>query len=54
MSVMDNGDVRIHYEELGEGFPVLTFAPGGMRSTIEAWSLRPVGRARGRSPRTTA
>ncbi|HEY2221897.1 alpha/beta hydrolase [Actinomycetospora sp.] len=38
---MDNGDVRIHFEEMGEGFPVLTFAPGGMRSTIEAWSNAP-------------
>jgi pimeloyl-ACP methyl ester carboxylesterase len=41
MSVMENGDVRIHYEELGEGFPVLAFAPGGLRSTIEAWSYAP-------------
>jgi pimeloyl-ACP methyl ester carboxylesterase len=41
MPLMDNGDVRIHYEEMGEGFPVLTFAPGGMRSTIEAWSYAP-------------
>ena len=41
MSVMENGEVRIHHEEMGEGFPVLTFAPGGMRSTIEAWSLAP-------------
>ncbi|MDL5157596.1 alpha/beta fold hydrolase [Actinomycetospora termitidis] len=38
---MENGDVRIHYEERGEGFPVLTFAPGGMRSAIEWWSAAP-------------
>ena len=41
MALMENGDVRIHFEELGEGFPVLAFAPGGMRSTIEAWSYAP-------------
>ena len=41
MAVMENGEVRIHYELMGEGFPVLTFAPGGLRSTIEAWSNAP-------------
>ena len=38
---MENGDVRIHYEERGEGFPVLAFAPGGLRSAIEWWSAAP-------------
>ena len=28
----------IHYEEFGRGFPVLTFAPAGLQSTIEVWS----------------
>lgn len=41
MALLDNGDVRIHFEEMGEGFPVLAFAPGGLRSTIEAWSNAP-------------
>jgi pimeloyl-ACP methyl ester carboxylesterase len=41
MAVMEHGDARIHYEEIGEGFPVLAFAPGGLRSTIEAWSYAP-------------
>jgi pimeloyl-ACP methyl ester carboxylesterase len=41
MPFMDTGDVRIHYEEMGGGFPVLAFAPGGLRSTIEAWSYAP-------------
>ncbi|MEJ2867291.1 alpha/beta hydrolase [Actinomycetospora sp. OC33-EN08] len=38
---MENGDVRIHHEERGEGFPVLAFAPGGLRSAIEWWSAAP-------------
>jgi pimeloyl-ACP methyl ester carboxylesterase len=28
----------IHYEERGQGFPILTFAPAGLQSTIEVWS----------------
>jgi len=28
----------IYYEEFGEGFPILTFAPAGLQSTIEVWS----------------
>jgi pimeloyl-ACP methyl ester carboxylesterase len=28
----------IHYEEFGHGFPILTFAPAGLQSTIEVWS----------------
>ena len=27
----------IHYEEFGRGFPILTFAPAGLQSTIEVW-----------------
>lgn len=41
MAVMEHGDARIHHEEMGEGFPVLALAPGGLRSTIEAWSYAP-------------
>ncbi|GAA4820293.1 alpha/beta fold hydrolase [Actinomycetospora corticicola] len=41
MAIMENGDVRIHYEERGEGFPVLAFAPGGLQSAIEWWSAAP-------------
>ena len=33
-----HGDVTIHYEEFGQGFPILTFAPAGLQSTIEVWS----------------
>ena len=28
----------IHDEEFGRGFPILTFAPAGLQSTIEVWS----------------
>jgi pimeloyl-ACP methyl ester carboxylesterase len=31
-------DATIHYEEFGQGFPILTFAPAGLQSTIEVWS----------------
>ena len=30
-------DVDIYYEEYGSGYPVLLFAPGGMRSNIAMW-----------------
>jgi len=28
----------VHYEEFGQGFPILTFAPAGLQSTSEVWS----------------
>src|SRR6185437_2868094 len=28
---------EIHYEEFGQGYPILLFAPGGMRSRAEMW-----------------
>ncbi|MGH7247627.1 MAG: alpha/beta fold hydrolase, partial [Pseudomonadota bacterium] len=37
----DHGAVSIHYEEFGAGFPILLFAPGGMRSSIEFWAKSP-------------
>ena len=30
-------DGEIHYEEYGQGYPILLFAPGGMRSRAEMW-----------------
>ena len=27
----------IYYEEFGQGFPILTFAPAGLKSTIKVW-----------------
>lgn len=41
MPTFDRGDVHIHYEEHGEGFPVLLIAPGGPRSAIPMWKNAP-------------
>ena len=30
-------DATLYYEETGRGFPILTFAPAGLQSTIEVW-----------------
>src|SRR4051812_40364464 len=38
MPVFTRGDVRIHYEEYGSGYPVLLFAPGLMRSSGSRWA----------------
>src|SRR5437660_6856733 len=34
MSFYEKGPVRIHYEEVGSGFPLLLIAGGGLNSTI--------------------
>lgn len=31
-------DATIYYEEFGQGFPILTFAPAGLQSVIDVWS----------------
>jgi pimeloyl-ACP methyl ester carboxylesterase len=41
MPTCDRDGVQIYYEVHGEGHPVLLFAPGGMRSRIEAWGQAP-------------
>jgi pimeloyl-ACP methyl ester carboxylesterase len=41
MPSFEHGAASIHYEEFGAGFPVLLFAPGGMRSSIEFWPKSP-------------
>ena len=33
--------VSLYWEEAGEGYPLLVFAPGGMRSSIEFWQHSP-------------
>lgn len=37
MPVFERDEVSIYYEEFGSGYPLLLFAPGGMRSAIEFW-----------------
>lgn len=46
MPVMKRDDAEIHYDEYGAGFPVLLFAPGGMRSRAEMWHAPAGGPAR--------
>ena len=41
MPVLIRNDVSIYYEEYGSGYPLLLFAPGGMRSAIAAWRQAP-------------
>jgi pimeloyl-ACP methyl ester carboxylesterase len=37
MPMLPRPDGHIYYEEFGEGFPILLFAPGGLRSRLENW-----------------
>ncbi len=37
MAFLDRPDGRLHYEVHGAGYPVLLFAPGGLRSRMEMW-----------------
>ncbi len=38
MPSFDHHGAHIYYEEHGQGFPILTFAPAGLASTIAVWS----------------
>ena len=38
MPSLRHHDATIYYEEFGQGFPILTFAPAGLQSTIAVWS----------------
>jgi pimeloyl-ACP methyl ester carboxylesterase len=38
MPVLERNGLVLHYEEFGSGYPLLLFAPGGMRSSIDFWS----------------
>jgi pimeloyl-ACP methyl ester carboxylesterase len=46
MPVLKRADAEIYFEEFGAGYPVLLFAPGGLRSRIEMWHAPPQGPAR--------
>lgn len=37
MPHLEHHGAHIHYEEFGRGFPILTFAPAGLQSTIAVW-----------------
>jgi pimeloyl-ACP methyl ester carboxylesterase len=37
MPMLKRPDGQIYYEEFGSGFPILLFAPGGLRSRLEMW-----------------
>jgi hypothetical protein len=38
MPTIEHHGAQIHLEEHGQGFPILTFAPAGLRSVINVWS----------------
>ena len=41
MPFYQKGDVRIHYEEAGSGFPLLVIPGGGLNSTVEGLKTHP-------------
>ena len=41
MAHFQDQGVDLHYQIYGDGFPVLLFAPGGMRSAIDFWAHGP-------------
>src|SRR5438552_3728318 len=41
MAVFKRPDAEIHYEVHGSGFPLLLFAPGGLRSQAAYWTHSP-------------
>ena len=38
MPTIKHHGAEIYYEEFGQGFPILTFAPAGLASVIDVWS----------------
>jgi pimeloyl-ACP methyl ester carboxylesterase len=41
MPVFEHAGVSLYYEEYGSGYPLLLFAPGGMRSSSDFWRRSP-------------
>jgi pimeloyl-ACP methyl ester carboxylesterase len=41
MALLHRGPVRLSYDIEGHGYPVLTLAPGGMRSANDLWNRMP-------------
>ena len=52
MPTIQHNGASIYYEEYGQGFPILTFAPAGLLSTIAVWSsaMAPINPATEWSP----
>jgi pimeloyl-ACP methyl ester carboxylesterase len=46
MPVLRRADAEIYFEEFGAGYPVLLFAPGGLRSRIQMWQAPQQGPGR--------
>ena len=46
MPVLKRPDAEIHYEVHGGGFPLLRYAPGGLRSSIGFWGPGAAGAPR--------
>ena len=46
MPTFGRDGIDIYYEEFGAGYPVLLFAPGGLRSAIPFWHPQPDGTKR--------
>jgi pimeloyl-ACP methyl ester carboxylesterase len=38
MPTLEHNGATIYYEEFGQGFPILTFAPAGLQSVIDVWN----------------
>src|SRR6516164_3989373 len=41
MPMFEKGDVRIHYEEAGSGYPLLIIPGGGLNSTVKGLETHP-------------
>jgi hypothetical protein len=41
MPMFKRADAEIHYEVHGQGFPLLLYAPGGLRSQLAYWKASP-------------
>jgi pimeloyl-ACP methyl ester carboxylesterase len=41
MPFYEKGDVRVHYEEAGSGFPLMVIPGGGLNSTVEGLKTHP-------------
>jgi pimeloyl-ACP methyl ester carboxylesterase len=41
MPIYQRGDVRIHYEEAGSGFPLMVIPGGGLNSTVKGLATHP-------------